>query len=164
MTGIGREKQNELMVIGKPFSSYPPEQEERHGRSKISPMPQPGIQRHWDRVIGVSSVALVAAAGIIANDACGQLNSAGVDWDTVLLDEQKLSLVGDSDNNRRTGSAEAVHVFPATLFEERQKLAVCSVILCAGFIVPLECPRFARLRFPRVSFPRLHFSRRPDAD
>src|SRR2546421_2651090 len=69
------------------------------------------------------SVALVAAVGIIANDACGQLNRPGVDGNPVLLDEQKLSLVRDSDNNRRAGSAKAVHVFPATFFDKCQKLA-----------------------------------------
>jgi len=42
---------------------------------------------------------------------------------TGLLDEQELSLVGDSDNHRRAGNTKAVHVFPATLIDERQKLA-----------------------------------------
>ena len=69
------------------------------------------------------SAALVAAAGSIANDACGQLNRPRVDGNPVLLDEQKLSPVSDSDNNRRTGSSEPVHVFPATLFDECQKVA-----------------------------------------
>src|ERR1051326_2818169 len=89
-------------------------------------------------------VALVAAVGIIANDSCGQLNRPGVDGNPVLLDEQKLSLVSDSDNNRRAGSAKAVHGFPATLFDESQKLAgvqrnLVSWVLHCVFRLPALC-------------------------
>src|SRR5437016_10602446 len=82
-----------------------------------------GISGFFEKLTVSSISRALVAAGIIANDACGQFNRSGVDGNPVLLDEQKLSLAGDSDNNCGAGSAEAVHVFPATFFSKRQKLA-----------------------------------------
>src|SRR6266566_8162162 len=82
-----------------------------------------GISGFFEKLTVSGISRALVAAGIIANDACGQFDRSGVDGNPVLLDEQKLSLVRDTDNNRPTGSAKAVHVFPATFFNKRQKLA-----------------------------------------
>src|SRR5947199_6437844 len=56
-----------------------------------------GISGFFKKLTVSSISRALVAAGIIANDACGQFNRSGVDGNPVLLDEQKLSLARDSD-------------------------------------------------------------------
>jgi hypothetical protein len=76
-------------------------------------------------------VGLVATTGLIANDTRGQLNRAGVDGNAILLDEQKLLPIGNSDNDCRPVGPNAVHVFPTGFFNEREEFAGAECNLCS---------------------------------